>query len=251
MKLLKTYSILASLILLFSCQEQDIMTYENDPAIYFANESLDAYYESQHDSINHSFFIYGEDVIRDTIHILIRTMGMPTDYDRPVNLVQTNIGQPNAAIAGTHFIPLDDPTVKDSMCIPAGQVSQFIPIIVLRDKSLASEEVRLDLSLEANEYFRQGIDAWRKFFVTTTDQAVKPSNWDRTWQYIFGASWGTEKMRFIIQSTGYTDFENPPSDSGYRNWLGDTAKQALLDYNAAHPDAPLYEADGTPVSFDS
>lgn len=228
-----------------------MMQYENDPAIYFASQSANATNNiTQHDSINHSFFIYGTDVTRDTVHILICTMGMPTEYDRSINLVQTNIGQADAAIAGTHFVAFDDPAVKDSLCIPAGKVSQMIPIIVLRDKSLASEQVRLELTLEANEHFRQGIDAWRNFVVTTTDEAVKPSNWDTFWKNYLGDSWGTEKMRLIIQSTGYSDLSIVPSDFSYLYWIIDTAKQALIDYNIAHPEKPLCEADGTPVSFD-
>ena len=221
-----------------------MMNYGNDPAIYFA------YSDIKTDSINHSFFIYGPEITRDTVNVLIRTMGMPADYDRPVKLVQTNAGQANAAIPGTHYIGFDDPDIIDSICIPAGKVSQSIPVIFLRDKSLASGQVRLELTLENNEYFRQGIDEWRDFIVTTADNATKPNNWEKNWQYTFGASWGPEKMRFIIQSTGYTDFDNPPSDFSYRSWLGDTAKQALLEYNATHPDNPLCEADGTPVSFD-
>lgn len=250
---MKKHSILYTLTTLLligsSCQEQDMMRYGNDPAIYFAHERLNSN-KVQTDSLNHSFFIYGSDVTFDTVRVLVRTMGMPVDYDRPVRLVQTNAGKPNAAIAGTHYIPFDDPTMVDSCCIPAGEVKRLIPIVLLRDKSLASEEVRLELTLEANEHFRQGIDKWRNFLLTTSDKAVKPSNWDTSWRLVFGNSWGTEKMRFIIQSTGLTDFDNVPNDYSYRTWLGDTAKQALLEYNQAHPDAPLCEADGTPVSFD-
>ena len=246
------YALLATLLICIGCQEQDMMRYEDDPAIYFANEELSAYYSVQSDSINHSFFIYGEDVTTDTVHVLIRTMGMPVDYDRPVKLVQTNAGAPDAAIAGTHYVPFDDPALADSFSIPAGEVSHFVPIVLLRDNSLKTETVRLELTLEGNEHFRQGIDEWRNFLVTTSDTAVKPKIWDSYWRYYFGASWGPEKMRFIIQSTGLTDFDTQPSDYSYLNWLGDTAKQALLEYNADRPEEEwLREADGTLVSFDN
>lgn len=243
------YNILSILTICIGCQEQDMMNYGNDPAIYFANETF-SYGKEQKDSIKHSFFVYGENVLCDTVRILVRTMGAPTDYDRPIKIVQTNAGQPGAAIAGIHYIPFDNPEICDSICIPAGEVKRFIPIVLLRDKSLANERVRMELTLESNEHFRQGIDKWRNFLLTTTDMAEKPNNWDTAWRYTFGASWGTEKMRFIIKVTGYTDFDNPPSDMSYKTWLGDTAKQALLEYNLAHPDNPLCEADGTPVSFD-
>lgn len=246
------YGLFAVLFTCISCQEQDMMHYEDDPAIYFANERLSVYYSVQNDSINHSFFIYGEDVKQDTVHILVRIMGNPTDYDRPFKLTQTNIGQPDAAIAGTHYIPFDDPALVDSFSIPAGEVSRFIPIVLLRDESLTTETARLELTLEANEHFRQGIDEWRNFLVTTSDTAVKPKIWDSYWKYYFGESWGPVKMRFIIQTTGLTDFDTRLTDYSYLDWLGDTAKQALLEYNAERPEEEwLQEADGTPVSFDN
>lgn len=246
------YSLLAVLFACAGCSEQDMMRYGETPAVYFANQDANTSDPvTQHDSISHSFFIYGTDVTRDTVHVLIRIMGNPVDYDRPIKLVQTNAGEPDAAIAGTHYVAFDDPSIIDSVCIRAGEVRRMVPIVMLRDKSLACEQVRLEMALEANEYFRLGIDEWQTFLVTTTDEAVKPTLWDSRWKYYFGASWGTEKMRLIIQSTGYTDFDTIPSDYSYCTWLGDTAKQALLEYNAAHPDEPLCEADGTPVSFDN
>lgn len=243
------YTLLAACLTCFSCQEQDMMHYDETPAIYFANEALSVS-NTQADSISHTFFVYKADVTRDTVRVLIRAMGMPVDYDRPVKLVQINAGESDAAVAGTHYVAFDDPAIRDSFYIPAGEVSKFIPIVLLRDQSLASSEVRLSMELEANEHFRQGIDDWRMFLVKTTDEATKPDNWDKFWYIFFGSSWGTEKMRLIIQSTGLTDFVNTPDDTGYLYWLRNTASQALEEYNAAHPDAPLCEADGTPVTFE-
>ena len=241
------YNLFAALLACMSCQEQDMMHYEDTPAIYFANnEAID-----QRDSISYTFFTAAANVKLDTVRVLICAMGVPVDYDRPIMLLQTNTGEPDAAIAGTHYVPFDDPALIDSFCIPAGEVQHFIPIVVIRDKSLATEEVRLEMELKSNEHFRPGIDAWRHFLVKATDTASKPTNWDTTWKYHFGASWGPEKMRFIIQYTGFSDFDNPPSDYSYLSYLGNTAKQALIDYNAAHPNDPLCEADGTPISFDN
>ena len=232
--------------LISSCKENEMDTYENDPALYFENKNY-----GQKDSINHSFFIYNEDVTFDTVRIVICTMGFPTDYDRPINLIQTNTGKPNDAIPGTHFIAFDDPEMQKHICIPAGEVRTEIPIVFLRDKSIADKEVRIELTIGCNEYFRPGINEWRDFVVTTTDMAIKPNNWDTQWRRAFGTTWGSVKMKFIINSTGLTDFNNyPTNDPGYINWLKSTAKQALIDYNTAHPEEPLCEADGSPVTFD-
>jgi len=233
------------------CKENEMELYSDTPALYFYNKEMDNLIVGQADSINQSFFIYGKEVENDTVWVTVNAMGFPEKTDRPIRIVQTNIGKNNAAVSGTHFVSFDDPKIKKYFCIPAGAVSQKIPIVCLRDKSLATGEYRLELSVEANEYFRPGIDVYRHFIVTTTDQAVKPNIWDTRWVYYFGASFGSEKLRLIIQSTGYTDFETLPSDYAYLTWLGGTAKQALVEYNAAHPDAPLCEADGTLVTFDN
>lgn len=230
-----------SLLAFTGCKENEMDTYKNDPAIYFENDS-----KTQQDSIRHSFFIYDDDVTFDTVRIIVHTMGLPTKYDRNIKLIQTNIGEPNAAIAGTHFIPLEDPSIKDSICIRAGQVCARIPIVLLRDKSLESCEVRLELTIGENEYFRPGINEWRNFTIITTSMATKPNNWDRLWISTFG-KWGSVKMKFIIESTGFNDFNNYPSDYAYIQWLGATAKEALTKYNNAHPDNPLCEANGEPV----
>lgn len=243
----KTYipTITAGLLMaLASCEENKMDTYKNDPALYFEHKKY-----GQQDSISHSFFIYDEDVTFDTVKVVICTMGFPEDYDRPINLIQANAGQPDAAVPGVHFIPFDTPDMQKRLCIPAGAVRDSIPIVFLRDKSLETHAVRLELTIGSNEHFRPGIDEFRNFTLTTTGMAAKPSNWD-DYKYIFGTTWGSVKMKLIIDSTGFTDFDNPPQDAGFSDWLRSTAKQALIDYNTAHPDAPLCEADGTPVTFD-
>ena len=218
--------------------------YSDTPALYFEHSA------DQADSINFSFFIYDEDVIRDTAWITVNTMGGLSDSDRPFRLRQTNAGMEGAAVAGTHYENFDDASLKSFFVIPAGKASQKVPIVLLRDKSLSTGTYRLELGIEPNENFKPGVDAWRHFLVTTTDEAVKPRIWDSYWKYHFGSTWGSVKMKFIIQHTGLTDFDTMVSDYSYTNWLSGTVKQALLEYNLAHPDAPLSEADGTLVTFE-
>ena len=71
----------------------------------------------------------------------------------------------DAAIAGKHFVAFDDPEVVDRFAIAPGQVSVELPVILLRDKSLKSEEVKLKMKVEANEWFVPGIDQNREFVI--------------------------------------------------------------------------------------
>lgn len=251
------YYILAMILMIMAvgCKENEMDSYVNDPAIYFAhgsNYSLDgtlANSITQNDSINYSFFILADSIKRDTIYIYVCTQGEVADYDRPISLVQTNEGESNAAVAGVHFIGFDDSAVSSSMVVPAGMVYAKIPIILLRDASLELEEKRLELAVNQNEYFRPGIDEYRNFTITTTDIAVKPSLWDTFWKYFFGPTFGSVKFRFIINATGYTEWEQRPSDYSYLTWMRTVVQQKFYDYNLAHPDDPLKEADGTLVTF--
>ena len=238
------YSIISLCYLMFitSCKENEMETYKNDPAIYFNHEEAD--------SIAYSFFTLDSHIPRDTVWVEALTMGLPSSNDREFLLTQTNSDDPDAAIPGVHYVPFDDPEVKDSICIKAGEVTRLIPVILLRDESLKSTNKRLIITFKPNEYFRLGIDAWRSYTITMTDTAIKPSLWDSYWRYYLGASWGVEKMRFAIEATGYKEFEERPIDPGLAGWMGTVCKQKLKEYNEANPDAPLSETDGTRVSFD-
>ncbi|MCH3995381.1 MAG: DUF4843 domain-containing protein [Prevotella sp.] len=236
------------LIILFigACEVNKMEEYENVPAIYFANET-----NGQQDSLSYSFFILDTLIKRDTIHIKVCTMGLPTDHVRPIKLAQINTPDSNAAVPGVDYVPFDDPEIKDSMIIPSGAVSAEIPVILLRNKDLALSEKSLEIEVESNDYFRQGIDAWRIFTVKMSDMANKPKLWDTFWKYYFGLSWNSVKMRFIMQATGYTEWDQRPSDYSFLNWLSATAKQALVEYNQQHPDNPLRAANGDIVSMDN
>ena len=139
---------------------------------------------------------------------------------------------------------------KEIIKIPKGSVRKSFPLIVLRDPSLELEEVRIELKIGENEYFRSGIDDWTNFVVKTTSMAVKPTNWDTYWKYYFGPTWGSVKMKFIIDNTGFSDFDGDRLNTDYTNYLSSKVKQKLLEYNTNHPDDPLSEADGTLVTFE-
>ncbi len=228
-----------------SCSQFDAIEYENDPAIYFANEQ-----NGQRDSLNHSFFIVPGDG-PDTVYLDIRTMGYLSNIDRTIKIIQTNAGDENAAIAGVHYVPFDDPKVSKYFIIPANSAKMNVPIILLRDESLNLKQVRLELAVAENENFRPGIERWRNFVIKTTAQATKPTKWDSRWKYHFGASWGSVKMKFIIDHTGYTEWDIVPSDYGYLTFLRSKVLDAFQQYNQNNPDNPLKEADGTLVSFTS
>lgn len=235
---------------LSGCEQLDVNRYENDPRLYFFNgydnTRTPTYYHQ--DSIAQSFFLLPAEQERDTVFIVLETMGMPSDEPRPFRLVQTNEGEPDAAVSGKHYLPFDSEEMKRNMMIPAGAVRYYMPLIVLRDPSLEISKVRLKIGIGENEYFKQGIDEELEFMVTITATAEEPPTWD---DWYFG-DWGPKKMWFVINYVGITDFMDVSEDSAYLNYLKAFAIQKLREYNAdpGNPDTPLTEADGTVVTFE-
>ncbi|WP_294080041.1 DUF4843 domain-containing protein [Proteiniphilum sp. UBA5384] len=243
MKNIVSFTLFLLILSGISCKENVALEYENDPAIYFVHDEY-----GQRDSISHSFFIVPGDG-PDTVYIEIHTMGMTSNVDRPFVLEQSNIGKPDAAVAGVHYVPFDNAQVAKYFVIPANQVMIRLPIILLRDESLKTGKVRLELKFASNEYFRPGIPGWTHFLVTTTAEAVKPTIWDSYWKSYFGLSWGSVKMKFIIDVTGFTDWESRIDDYAYKAYLVDKVLAAFQKYNEENPNNPLKEADDKEVSF--
>jgi hypothetical protein len=232
--------------LITACTENEMLNYENAPAIYFAGNAT-----NRSDSINHSFFVLNSNIVKDTVRVRVNTMGELSSQDRPVTLIQTNVGAEGAAVAGIHYVPFDDATLKPLLKVPAGKEFADIPVVLIRDNSLDTVKVRLELGLVGNEYFRPGVVEKQRFVLTTTDLVEKPGAWDIAYATLLGKSWGPVKMRFLIDVTGYTNWYTMPAayEMIMIQYFGALVRQKLLEYNADHPDEPLREANGNLVSF--
>ena len=229
------------------CKELDIERYENAPRLYFFKGQNNGYQHS--DSIAQSFFLLPKNQNRDTVWIIVETMGLASDQPRPFKLVQNNIGDADAAVAGIHYLSFESEEMKKNMMIPANSVRYHMPLIVLRDDpALKTSIFRLELAIAENDYFKVGIETQSNFVVTITADAIPPKNW---WRRSFG-TWGAQKMWFISTYLGIKDFNEPESsDTNYQNYLKALATQKLAEYNANpdNPNTPLQEANGTLVKF--
>lgn len=222
-----------------SCSQQDSLAYEDNPAIYFAN-----------DDINYSFF-YAESVGSQTdVYVTVHAMGKATNTDRAFSLDQTNINVKDAAQSGVHYLSMSSDEMKKRMVMPAGKNEMKLAITLLKDASLDLKTVKLTLKVKENNKFKVGVIERDTTNIVFTSQAIKPTNW-KDWYYAFGASWGSVKMRFIIDNTGITNFNTVPRDTYYLIYLNDKLRQKLYEYNTAHPTTPLVEADGTLVEFEN
>lgn len=246
MDMKKLYICIVSLVcLLTGCEEKVTLLYENTPALYFYKGVDYTNNIKQNDSLTYSFYVKELDRVRDTIYLNVRTMGITKDFPRAISLVQTNVGETGAAVAGTHYVAFDAPEVKDLMVIPANAVIANIPVILLRDKSMKFDEFRLNLEIQENENFNVGLEAQKSFLVKLSDMAAPPANWS-DWKRTFG-EWGAVKMRFIMDYVGVTDFEKYAEyTQAELLYLKMKAIQKLQEYNQKN-NTVLKEDDGVTI----
>lgn len=196
---------IASLFLLlgFGCQENDHMLFSDVARIEM---------HLGKDTLRTSFVTFGEEIDRDTVYVPVSTMGYLSDKPRRVKLIQLEetrieykkdekgeivdsvfIKVPFQAIPGVHYVPLDDCEAD----VAPMKNNARIGIILLRDKSLKTQEYRLCLKVDANEYFQLGMPDELTAAVIFSDKLIQPSTvyWNRVKNY-FGA-YSERKHRFI------------------------------------------------------
>lgn len=242
----KTYIVLIiAAAVVYGCERQDIGEYENDPRLYFFKGKVS---DKSHttDSMIYSFFFAPDSYTQDTVYLDLRIMGLSSNQARPFTMTQIEPDVYTKAEAGKHFVPFDNEKIKESWWMPANQVQYFMPIILLRDKSLSEQRFELQLMVEENAYFKAGITLQSTFRIIFTSKAEKPTTWDNYWKTPFG-TWGERKMWFVMNYLGITDFDDYSTDYAYNTYLKSVAQKQLAAYNANNP--TLVEADGTKVTF--
>ena len=243
----------AILVLAASCQ-QDLPLYSDEQA------RLNFFYENEADSVVPYSFIYNRGGSVDTIWLSVSTMGFLGQADRTLRLRQVPTGESDA-VAGVHYVDFSDDAYSPYFIVPAGEVRVSVPVIVLRDASLANGDVTLKVAFEATSDFVPGYPERGFKRILISDQLVKPTRWGGLMDFIFGA-YGRQKHLFMIQhSTFNWDDEFLRSigvslyyadDQAYLRYMCNKFARELRAENEKRVAAGLpvlSEADGTPVSF--
>lgn len=261
---------------LFAACEEDLKPYNEETCWVYFDLIGSA------DTLQSRTFVYaGGDATTDTVWIPLKSIGKVMNYDRPVSLIQVKSSEPNA-VAGTHFVALDDASLSAQYVIPAGKSTVELPIVLKRDASLKTEKVLVELSLQANDYFLPGFVGPQSVEIWVTDQMDRPSFWptasDATLnkkiapydpvlhQFLIDATgnkWDDEYIESLGLTKGFLDtswgeawaFWNDQTssyDSAYMNWLVSKLQQALAEENAmraARGEGPLMRSDGTELTI--
>ena len=129
-------------------------------------------------TINSTFVYEPVTTTQDTVYVQVNTIGKTTSNDREVKLVQvTEKDEPFPAVAGVHYVSMDDPSLKKLMVIKANAVSALIPVVLLRDTSLKSNSYRLRLELTANDQFGLGEVQYRSIAIRFSDHLERFFSW--------------------------------------------------------------------------
>lgn len=262
------YIATAALLLpsLASC-EQDLPTWSDETCrlnFYYDVDDRSDYKETMSQA-SYSFVYGSDELMTDTMWFTVETMGKVSPYDRPVTLTQVATDGTDA-VAGKHYMAFDDPDLAGLYVIKGGTAQAKLPVVMLRDESLKTDEVTLKFQITENGYFTNGYPEYQTRTLTFSDHMTKPSNWDKEYPYVgdytypfsgYFGEYGQVKHQFMIDHTGKkwdNDYieEIMTGDSQYLQYILSKLVKELAELNeerAAQGLDPLAEADGTEVSF--
>ena len=244
---MKNISILsASAALLFtlvSC-EKDLIPYDDATCRlnfmygaegdWLTTENIeDSYSDDSYSTTSYSF-IYAGGVECDTLWFKVRTSGFLADEPRPIALEQIAVPDTvDNAEPGVHYIAFDDPALAQFYMVPANADTLSIPIVLLRDPSLDTEDVVLRVGFDENNYFKPGFELMSTRTIYISGRLSRPQNW---YDALFGV-WGPVKHELMIQWTGerWDDayFEELfAGDSNYVYYMMEWFARKLAEENA-------------------
>lgn len=169
------------------CQEDVLMTYEDDARVQFTSGVEDLPY---------SFIWLDKSQTEAVVKLPLRVIGGPAEADRILRVSQVsestveytydNKGYvidstvtpiPNPAKAGVHYVPFTDARAQELLKVKAGAVQDSLAIILKRDASLQQDKVRLRIQLEVSDDFQLGESKYLARTIVFSDMLEQPSGW--------------------------------------------------------------------------
>lgn len=160
-----------------------------------------------------------------------RIIGKSVPYDREIKFVVNE---------ETTTAKKDENYKLDPVSMPANSYTVDVPLVVYR-AGLKDKSVRLELTVEPNEYFGVGFEKTSKAFLWG-DMFIKPDNWDSSnYKNCFGEF--TEiRYAFILEACGIVELPDP-QDLVTLGFYNAKVREALYEYNKTH-DEPLEDELG-------
>lgn len=249
------------------CHEADYMLFDD-----IARVQMDGDKEVRYDF----FYKDRSTVTRDTVFLTVNTIGDPGKharriafeqipeydveykYDNKGNLVDSVVTEkPNKAVPGVHYVPMNSDEMKPLLFVPSGAVSIEVPVILLRDASLQTEEMRLCLKLVVTEDFRLGETSQLSRTIVFADKLSKPAKWTTSVDKYYFGQYSIRKHEFMYDIAGEKIddewFTRVNADYAEMTYFKNKFKNALVEYNE-NPEniakglAPMREDQNDPKS---
>ena len=249
MKNLKYLLIAVVMLTIASCKKDEYYVYSDVARIQFGPDISRIYTTTFNlaDTLKGSTFYYdADDVLTDTTFYDIYAIGGTSDKDRNFKLEQKEVTGVTNAVAGKHYVAFNDAAVAKYYVIKAGTIHTRVPVITKRDPELKTSTVILKFDVVENEHFKAGerTNLWRKLEIT--DRLTKPVAWSSG----FGV-YSTVKHAFMIEVTGqrWDQVFITELAIDLRDYYLTTIKEALINYNNAHPANPMKDENEQLVVF--
>ena len=226
-----------SSLLFNSCSSDEDFYYQDEPRVRLVGEKM---WAAGTDSVTFSFVAYQAYFTQMTINVDAQIMGNVADRDRTVNIVVDNAL--TTASASQYEVP-------QTVTVPAGQVKGTFPVVLKRDASLETKSVRLCLKVVESGDFKPGVNEENHITFIWNDILSKPNNWAEL-EPFFG-TYSNVKYRFMLDNLRAEDGTLSAETMTWAklNSLKIRFKNALDEYNAAHPGNPLTDEYGNLVTF--
>lgn len=223
--------ILSFILLLSACKKEEIMLYQDDAAIYFAQKTY-----------SYSFI---EDIGAQTktIYLPVLLSGETKDYDRFFEI--------EPVYDTTTTAPKELFEISQGV-VPKNSFNGSVAVVLKRNVTIDNSIVYLKVNLIGSDELDPIIGT--TLVISWTGKIIQPVNWN--WlRYYFGTPFSTAWYTFILEASGRSSLPyNPTLAKADPDtwWMGLKqlvayqlkVKEALMKYNAEHPGDGLKHDDG-------
>jgi len=235
MKLLKIIYVVGLLVvLLSSCAKNERMLYdENYNALNFIMPGVEG---KEADSLYVNFMFYPDEKVIDTLKVQVRLLGMPSKVVRSYKVAPIDSG--TTATLGLHY------ELKDKYEFPADTTRTWLEVYVNRDETLQDSTYRIQLQFEPTGDFSEGLDEFKSFVVTITDNLdVPPPFWENNYLQYSAGPYHALKCKQFIAIAGVDSPEWYPKETAA---LDEYINETRIWFN----ENPTFDEDGNRLYFE-
>ena len=215
-------------LLISACSKEERLMYKEAPAIYFSRDFV------MPDSINYTFAVKPDTVLRDTVYLNIRISGLATKTDRKFNLV---IADSSTAVKGKHFDI--GPTV-----IKAGEYAIKFPVYLFRTADMKDKVFAIYFRIAGSDDFAAGFGNSLNYQIKVTDKLLKPADWS---DFFYGA-YSLTKHQFMVSRLGTTAI-TMGTGAQFSQIMSILQKMRVDLVKYENANGPLIDENGNRVTF--